>query len=294
VSALIVMRANHASGYVSISNKIVRPRGAMSMQALGLLAHLLSHRDGREVSTELLVAEFSNGVQAVRAAIRELEDHGHLVRERRNTARGFVHKWTVHEVPVGVAPSSDTPSCGNPSDGLPSDGNPDDIKKTSPSEDQLEKTSSFPGDAAGAADAEAFNDKPNASHLVDRWCQAWSAARGGAKPDPVAVKRVAGICKQLAASRTDQDSWMAAWDAAAKAGRQGLWDVIGVLADYRPSARGRNGIDWDAALQRADARDTVRAAGPDGWAKFLANDPVVDDAPGRHVAGKVINGEVAW
>jgi len=158
MSKLFVVRGERPEGFVMVPNEVVRPNGTMSMQAVGLLAHLLSHDSGNwTVSTESLTAAFSNGIQGTRAAIRELEEHGYLVRVRRNTPGGFVHTWTVYERPDLRFTDSDnrkssadykSPSYGNPSDGCPSDGNRAGIKKTSSSEDQIEKTRRLSGSSA--------------------------------------------------------------------------------------------------------------------------------------------------
>lgn len=150
MSKLTVIRADPDAGFLKVANATVRPDGQMSMQALGLLVHLLSHESGRwDVTAEGLADVFSNGVQAVKSAVRELEDLGHLVRTRRNTAEGFVHTWTVYEDPAGRhAPTGPEPIGRDPIGRKPTDGIPPDIKKTTSTEDQLAKDHLMMGSSA--------------------------------------------------------------------------------------------------------------------------------------------------
>lgn len=81
---------------------------------------------------------------------------------------------------------------------------------------------------------------PTAGDLVTAWCEGWSASHAGAAPDPSVVRRVAGICRNVAKDRTDMDSWRAAWRAAIAAGRAGKYDIVSVLAAPAPLAQKGN------------------------------------------------------
>jgi hypothetical protein len=79
--------------------------------------------------------------------------------------------------------------------------------------------------------------EPTAADLVAAWCTGWSGTHDGDQPDPSVLRRVRGICRNVARDRTDLDSWRAAWRAARAAGRKGRYDIVGELA--APAAAGR-------------------------------------------------------
>ena len=157
---LRVVRINPAAGFVLIANGTVRPGGRMSAQDLGVLVHLLSHRNGElNISAEHLAKVFSNGVSAMKTILRNLETLGHLHRKKIPAAEGFVYEWTVCELPFGGHEDWDAyfanaailarqATGGNPTGGNPTGGNPTGSKKTLPSEDQLEEDVKFSGSSA--------------------------------------------------------------------------------------------------------------------------------------------------
>lgn len=71
---------------------------------------------------------------------------------------------------------------------------------------------------------------PKAGDLVAAWCQGWTASHDGEQPHPSVVRRVAGICRNVAKDCDDIDAWRDAWRAAVTAGGRGRFDVIGELA----------------------------------------------------------------
>lgn len=89
----------------------------------------------------------------------------------------------------------------------------------------------------GMPEPEQRTPEPNAGELVAAWCSGWSDAHGGAQPHGSVVRRVAGVCKNVAKDCADIEEWRAAWRAAAEAGRAGRYDVVAHLA--APAALGR-------------------------------------------------------
>lgn len=87
----------------------------LSRKARGLLAELLSHSIGWKVSLEYLVASGTEGRDAVRSAISELEDLGYLTRSRVRDAAGRLGgaHYALADPHHAGSPTSDIPTQGN-------------------------------------------------------------------------------------------------------------------------------------------------------------------------------------
>ncbi len=100
--------------YTIVPNTWVRDV-RLSRKARGLLAELLSHAVGWSVSLEYLVASGAEGRDAVRSAIKELEDVGYLTRSRARDAAGRLggaHYALADPHTVSGIPASDNPTQG--------------------------------------------------------------------------------------------------------------------------------------------------------------------------------------
>jgi hypothetical protein len=72
----------------------------MSLKAKGLLALCLSLPDTWDYSMNGLVAICKENITAVRSALKELEQHGHLQIIKKKGDKGlFVYEYVIHEVP---------------------------------------------------------------------------------------------------------------------------------------------------------------------------------------------------
>jgi hypothetical protein len=100
---LVRRKLSFESGFTQIPNAYMRdPR--TGFKAKGILAHLMSHRDGFEVSLASL-ADVSDrdGLSAVRSGVEELEAAGYLVREsKRGTGAPGTYgtRWVLTEPTV--------------------------------------------------------------------------------------------------------------------------------------------------------------------------------------------------
>ena len=114
---------NRNNPYVMIDKEIFENR-TLSWKAKGLLGYLLSRPDDWIVRMTDLAKRSSEGMAAVRTAVKELEEAGYMVRRRGQDDDGKF-QWTVevHEVPVSPStenhkmddePSTDFPSMENP------------------------------------------------------------------------------------------------------------------------------------------------------------------------------------
>ena len=88
----------------------------LSFKARGLLAMLLSHSQGWELSIQSLVAQNLEGKDALRSAIHELETLGYLVRTQVNEQGRFGESiWeTKDPEPLAGFPTAGLPPADNP------------------------------------------------------------------------------------------------------------------------------------------------------------------------------------
>ena len=76
----------------------------LSWKAKGMLAYLMSKPTNWEIRTADLIKKATDGEDAVRAGLNELETAGYIVRKRENDAQGHI-QWVciVYETPAPEA-----------------------------------------------------------------------------------------------------------------------------------------------------------------------------------------------
>lgn len=111
-----IIRGKHSfdGHFTQIPNAWIRDT-RLSYKARGLLAELMSHAPGFEVSRERLARNGQDGDRAVRTAIQELEDAGYLERRQSRSEDGRMGPaiWitkdpfepSVHFAPAGNSPA---------------------------------------------------------------------------------------------------------------------------------------------------------------------------------------------
>lgn len=138
-----ILRKRVRSNFTTLPNAALRDP-ELSYRAVGILAHILSLKDGSPVSAESLAAAHREGRDAVASALRELTAGGYYRATRQQAARG---RWqTIIEVAdergkllsfpapdtgsQGSAPNTDFQGSvtdlnpGSPSPGKPTSGDP--------------------------------------------------------------------------------------------------------------------------------------------------------------------------
>lgn len=97
---MAVIRVEKNQNYSVIANHHLRNM-ELSLKAKGLMTMMLSLPPEWDYSVAGLAAICKEGVTAIRAALKELEENQYLIRERKNSEKGyFVYEYTLYEIPV--------------------------------------------------------------------------------------------------------------------------------------------------------------------------------------------------
>ena len=112
---MAVYRVNKTRGYTVMANFHLKDQN-LSLKAVGLLSKMLSFNDGWQFSTRGLAAICKEGPDAILSALRELEEHGYLVRHRQRDAKGRMSNtvFEIYEQPQPVSPHMENPHMENP------------------------------------------------------------------------------------------------------------------------------------------------------------------------------------
>lgn len=112
-STVIVRAPRPEANFTQIRNATLR-NSDLSFRARGLLGYILSMPDNWESNSEALARQGTEGRDAVRTALRELEGAGHLRRTRRRIDGGrFETVTTIYDEPQ-VAPETDSQAPDEP------------------------------------------------------------------------------------------------------------------------------------------------------------------------------------
>jgi hypothetical protein len=84
----------HTANFTVVGNHLAQ-HPELSLLAIGLGLHIQSLPAGRHVDIKTLTARFKEGATRIAGALRELETHGYLRRERERTPRGRIVTRTV-------------------------------------------------------------------------------------------------------------------------------------------------------------------------------------------------------
>jgi len=134
-----IIRTNKRENPYVIIDKHGLNDDRLSWKAKGLLAYLLSKPDNWQVYERDLIKRATDGRDAVRTGLRELEKYGYLARRQiRREDGSFGHmEYVVYERPIepkdtldgkpvhGCLPSAENPSAENPSADFPTHNNND-------------------------------------------------------------------------------------------------------------------------------------------------------------------------
>lgn len=96
---MAVIRVQKTANYTVMSNHHLRNK-ELSLKAKGLISLMLSLPPEWDYSVQGLVSICKESHTSVRSALKELEEHNYLIRERKNSEKGyFVYEYTLYEIP---------------------------------------------------------------------------------------------------------------------------------------------------------------------------------------------------
>ena len=112
---MAVFRVEKNHNYTVMSNFHLRDTN-LSLKAVGLLSKMLSLTDEWNYTTRGLAAICKEGVDAIGAALKELESCGYLVRNQLRDARGRIYdtEYIIYESPHTPLPDTALPYTENP------------------------------------------------------------------------------------------------------------------------------------------------------------------------------------
>lgn len=96
---MAVIRVQKIQNYTVMSNHHLRNL-ELSLKAKGLISLMLSFPPGWDYNIAGLVSICKESYTSVRSVLKELEEHKYLIRERKNSEKGyFVYEYTLYKIP---------------------------------------------------------------------------------------------------------------------------------------------------------------------------------------------------
>ena len=126
---MAVFRINKTRDYTVMSNHHLR-NTSLSLKAKGLLSLMLSLPDNWDYTTKGLASICKDGIDSICSAVKELEQHGYIVRERVRNDKGQLTtiEYTILEQPETALPEQEKPKRENPVLENPEQGCPEQEK----------------------------------------------------------------------------------------------------------------------------------------------------------------------
>lgn len=130
---MIVRSPRPATGWTVFDNRTLRDT-RLSFRARGLLCYLLSFPDNWTVNSEIIARDTSEGRDAIRTALRDLEGAGYVTRRTERSGLGhLITVTTVFDRPVDNSGDSEWIR-RPPTTGLPAPDNQAPIERTTKKE----------------------------------------------------------------------------------------------------------------------------------------------------------------
>ena len=110
--------------FTVIANSVFKDR-RLSAKAKGILVEMLSLPENWDYTLKGLTTLFSDGIDSIRQGIKELEENGYIVRERKRDARGRLGgmEYVIYETPEKAvensAPEQSSPANAEPTEDIP-------------------------------------------------------------------------------------------------------------------------------------------------------------------------------
>lgn len=126
-----VFRVSKNRDFTVIANSVFKDR-RLSAKAKGILVEMLSLPENWDYTLKGLTTLFSDGIDSIRQGIKELEENGYIVRERKRDARGRLGgmEYVIYETPEKAvensvensAPEQSSPMIAEPTEDFPAQG----------------------------------------------------------------------------------------------------------------------------------------------------------------------------
>ena len=137
---MAVFRIEKTRDYTVMSNHHLRDR-SLSLKAKGLLSLMLSLPEEWDYTTKGLARICKDGVDSICAGVRELEEHGYVIRQRVRNPNGQLGaiEYTILEQPRPLEPKPENPERENPVLDNPEQGNPAQLNTNRSSKEKSKK-----------------------------------------------------------------------------------------------------------------------------------------------------------
>ena len=118
-------------GYTTMQNHHLRNK-SLSLKAVGLLSKMISLPPDWDFSLRGLATLNTDGIDGVRKAMKELEDHGYVIRHQCRDENGKMSRshYEVFQVPQTGNPTSENPVSELPSSEKPTTAKPTSVSPT--------------------------------------------------------------------------------------------------------------------------------------------------------------------
>lgn len=262
-------------GWARVPNSIVRCRD-LSLGAKGLVAELASFSPGYRLTVDDLIAGSTDGRDAHRTKVRELEDAGYITRHQHRDRYGRfgVVVLRLHVTPQKrTSPESSqvTPATASPATDDPGPGKPATSKKTSLLEEQTQEPSNPPSADASAAQLQLVlpgtppapvqtsskrttrktktEPQTRAHEIVDAWILAFRAT--GVEPTKRQIGAAARTAKELLQAGNEFERVLF---AARSAGARGYTTIDRELAHLATNGRRLTAVGSNSRSPYVDTR----------------------------------------
>ena len=137
---MAVFRIEKTRDYTVMSNHHLRDK-SLSLKAKGLLSLMLSLPEEWDYTTKGLARICKDGVDSICAGVRELEEHGYVIRQRVRNPNGQLGaiEYTILEQPRPPEPKPEKPERENPVLDNPEQGNPAQLNTNRSSKEKSKK-----------------------------------------------------------------------------------------------------------------------------------------------------------
>lgn len=279
--------ARPASNFTIVSNDFARD-GRLSFKARGVGLYILTHAEAFVLSVASIARANACGESLVKAALKELEDTGYLLRERQRDGAGRLAEMDylmsdAPQAPEG-APPAEKPAVDFPPVDKPlvenrgtkkntsKNTNP---KKTKPSGGGTADAAPAPGlfeveTEQGTQDGGALTTTPSAAGVVAAYVDAYREVHRGASPLQADVRKVAGQAKRILADPAVAPEMLLV--AAQEMGRTAFTDLGGQYrrVTSRPAAGSTFSPSGDLRRGVTMVASTPDYQPDDVWAKLAA------------------------